>query len=418
MRLPTQTRVMKTLFGPTVSSVSDRASGTAGQAGGGQGGAGTRLALYYAAIFVGPGVTLPFLPAFLAARGLGPSGVAAALAVQQLCRLAAGPLIGRAADQTGRRSEAAALAAGLGVLAGLALFAAAGPVALILACGLAGMASAPLAPLGDAMALRAASMGLCDFARVRGLGSISFVVGTLAGGFAVAQLGTTVVPLAMAGGFAAAVIAALSLPDLAIARARGRGLGLGLLRSRNFQLLLLASGLIQGSHALHYGFSVLYWDSAGIGADLSGVLWTIGVVAEIGLLVAGRRGVGGLGPAALLGIGGVAGAVRWAVTAATTEPWIIGPVQALHALSFAATMLGAAGLLARMVPPELGATAQTLHAALGPGLGMLLLTAASGPLYGWFGGLAFLGMMAACLAGLIPAALLAQGAARREARRG
>jgi PPP family 3-phenylpropionic acid transporter len=358
-------------------------------------------------------VTLPFLPAFLAARGLGPSGVAAALAAQQLCRLAAGPLIGRAADRTGRRSGAAALAAAFGVLAGLALLAATGPVALILACGLAGAASAPLAPLGDAMALRAAAMGLCDFARVRGLGSISFVAGTLAGGVAVRHLGAAVVPLAMAGGFAAAVAAALALPDLGTARARGRGLGLGLLRSRNFLLLLLASGLIQGSHALHYGFSVLYWDGAGIAADLAGVLWTIGVVAEIGLLVAGRRGIGGLGPAALLGIGGVAGAVRWVATAATTEPWIIGPVQALHALSFAATMLGAAGLLARLVPPELGATAQTLHAALGPGLGMLLLTAASGPLYAAFGGGAFLAMAAACLAGLIPAALLARRGAGR-----
>jgi PPP family 3-phenylpropionic acid transporter len=399
---------MKAFFATTVSSVSHSGRGTEGAGGAGRGTAGARLALYYAAIFAGPGVTLPFLPAFLAARGLSPSGVAAALAVQQLCRLAAGPLIGRVADQTGRRSEAAAVAAAIGVLAGLALLAASGPMALILACGLAGMASSPLAPLGDAMALRAASLGLCDFGRVRGLGSISFVVATLAGGVAVRHLGVSVVPLAMAAGFASAVIAALSLPDLATARARGRGLGLGLLRNRNFLLLLLASGLIQGSHALHYGFSVLYWDSAGIPADLSGVLWTIGVVAEIGLLVAGRRGIGRLGPAALLGIGGVAGAVRWVVTAATTEPWIIGPVQALHALSFAATMLGAAGLLARLVPPELGATAQTLHAALGPGLGMLLLTAASGPLYGWFGGLAFLAMTAACLAALIPAALLAR----------
>lgn len=406
---------MKTLFPPTVSPVSHRGHGRGGPGGGpgARAGTGARLALYYAAIFVGPGVTLPFLPAFLAARGLSPAGVAAALAVQQVCRLATGPLAGRAADQTGRRSEAAALAACLGVLAGLALLAASGKVALILACGLAGAASAPLVPLGDAMALRAASLGLCDFGRVRGLGSISFVVGTLAGGVAVARLGVSAVPVAMAGGFAAAVVAALSLPDLAIARARGRGLGLGLLRSRSFLLLLLASGLIQGSHALHYGFSVLYWDSAGIGADLSGVLWTIGVVAEIGLLVAGRRGIGRLGPAALLGIGGVAGALRWAVTAATTAPWIIGPVQALHALSFAATMLGAAGLLARLVPPELGATAQTLHAALGPGLGMLVLTGASGPLYAAFGGGAFLAMTAACLAALIPAALLARKAEQR-----
>lgn len=376
-------------------------------------GAGFRISLYYAAVFVGPGVALPFLPAFLAGRGLGPEGVAAALAAQQLCRLVSGPLIGRAADASGQRSRAAALSAAAGVVAALAILAAPGAAALIAACALAGAVTAPLVPLGDAMALRAAGLGLCDFGRVRGIGSISFVAGTLAGGVAVRHLGAEVVPLAMAGGFAATVAAALALPELATAPARGRGLGLSLLRHRPILLLLLASGLIQGSHALHYGFSVLYWDGAGIPPDLSGVLWTVGVVAEIALLVAGRRGIGRLGPAALIGLGGVAGALRWAVTAATTEPWIIGPLQALHALSFAATMLGAAGLLARLVPPELGATAQTLHAALGPGLFTLALTAASGPLYARFGGGAFLAMAAACLAALIPAALLARRAEGR-----
>ncbi|WP_158639212.1 MFS transporter [Elioraea rosea] len=370
--------------------------------------AARRLALYYAAVFAGPGVTLPFLPAFLALQGLAPSEVAAALAAQQIARLLSGPLIGRAADGTGRRALVAALSAAAAAASSLLLLAAPGPLTLAMACALTGALAAPLVPLGDALALRAASLGLCDFGRVRSIGSISFIAGTLAGGVAVRHLGAGIVPWAMAAGYVATSASALMLPGLGTARAKGRGLGLGLLRNRRFLLLLLASGLTQGSHAMHYGFSVLWWQRAGIGPDVSGVLWTVGVVAEIALLMGARDIAGRAGAAGLLAIGAAAGVLRWSVTAATVEPWLLASLQLLHALTFGATMLGAAGMIARLVPPELGATAQTLHAAFGPGLATMLLTAASGPLYARFGGLAFLAMAAACAAALIPAALLAR----------
>jgi len=372
-------------------------------------GAGARLALYYAAVFAGPGVTLPFLPAFLAGRGLGAAEVAAVLAAQQVARLVSGPLAGRAADGSGRRTQAAVLSAAAGVVAAL-LVAAAPPPLLLAACALAGAVTAPLVPLGDAVALRAASLGLCDFGRVRSAGSVSFIGGTLAGGLAVRHLGAEVVPWAMGLGFAASAAAALALPRLEAPPARGRRLGLGLLRNRGLLLLLVASGLVQGSHAAHYAFSVLWWERAGIGPDVSGVLWTIGVVAEIALLMFGREAAGRAGPVGLLAVGAGAGILRWSATAATTDPWALGPLQALHALTFGATMLGAAGLTVRLVPPELGATAQTLHAALGPGLFTLALTAASGPLYARSGGGAFLAMAGACGLALLPVAALARRA--------
>lgn len=364
-------------------------------------GAPLRLALYYAAVFAGPGVTLPFLPAFLAGRGLGAAEVAAVLAAQQLARLLAGPLAGRLADASGRRARAAALAALAGVAASLGVLAA--PATLLLpACALAAAVTAPLVPLGDAVALRAAALGLADFGRVRSVGSAAFILGTLMGGVAVQRLGAEAVPWAMAAGHAAAAAAAAALPRLEAAPARGRGRGLALLRNRPFLLLILASGLVQGSHAAYYAFSVLWWERAGIGADLAGLLWSVGVVAEIALLASARDLAGRAGPVALLAIGACGGVLRWSATAATVEPWALAPLQALHALSFGATMLGAAALIVRLVPPELGATAQTLHAALGPGLFTLALTAASGPLYAASEGLVFLAMAAACALALAP----------------
>ena len=374
--------------------------------------AGWRFALYYAAVFAGPGVTLPFLPAFLAGRGLGAAEVASVLVAQQIARLIAAPVAGRAADASGRRRHAAALAACAGMAASV-LVVAAQPALLLPACALAAAVNAPLVPLGDAVALRAAALGLADFGRVRSVGSVAFIAGTLAGGVAVRHAGPEVVPWAMGLGFAASAGAALALPPIEPPPARGGGRGLALLGSRAFLLLLLASGLVQGSHALHYAFSVLWWERWGIGPDLAGALWTVGVAAETVLIACARALLERVEPQGLLAAGAAAAGARWIATALTTDPWLLAPIQALHALSFGATMLGAAGLIVRLVPPELGATAQSLHAALGPGLFTLLLTAASGPLYARLGGEAFLAMAAAAASALPPASLLAR-AARRE----
>ena len=108
---------------------------------------------------------------------------------------------------------------------------------------------------------------------------------------------------------------------------------------------------------------------------------------------AAERGAGLEAPA---GAGGAA--LRWTGTALTAEPLPLAMLQPLHAVSFAMTMVGAAQLIARMVPPERGATAQALHSALGPGLATAVLNPLSGVLYERFGGGSFLAMAAVAAA--------------------
>ena len=65
--------------------------------------------------------------------------------------------------------------------------------------------------------------------------------------------------------------------------------------------------------------------------------------------------------------------------------------------------------IARNVPPSMSATAQSLYSAVVMGLGIGLATTVSGPLYGAFGGGAYLAMAASGAAG----GILAFGLARR-----
>jgi MFS transporter, PPP family, 3-phenylpropionic acid transporter len=170
-------------------------------------------------------------------------------------------------------------------------------------------------------------------------------------------------------------------------------------RGRGFALFLAATAAVQASHAVYYGFATLHWQAAGYGDTLIGGLWALGVIAEILLFAAGDRVVRRAGAAWLIVIGGLAGGLRWTVTGTTTELWALVIVQTLHALSFGAVHLGAIHFIARAVPPELSATAQSLYSSVVMGLGLGLMLFAAGPLYAAVGAHAFHAMALSAVLG-------------------
>jgi PPP family 3-phenylpropionic acid transporter len=375
-----------------------------------------RHAALYAAQFFAFGVMLPFLPVVLASRGLDPAEVAVVLAAGSAVRLVAGPVGGRAADVL--LSARGVLLAG-SLVAGLAVcgfLLAAGFVAALAVYVVLSAAMAPIVPLSDALCTAAARREGFDYGRVRAWGSIAFILAALLGGQGVARLGAEAAVGLIAAGMAATVLAAARLPREAAARRAGGGLAgfAAPFRVPAFRLLLLLSALMNGSHAFYYAFGTLHWQAQGLGAGLIGALWATGVVAEIALFFWGRGVVARLGPVGLALVAAMSGAVRWAVTAVTTDPLLLFAVQALHAATFGAQHLATMAVLGRVAPGAGAGTAQTVHAALGPGLAMGVLTLSCGPLYAAYGGGGFLAMAALCAAA-VPVALMLGRALRPPA---
>jgi PPP family 3-phenylpropionic acid transporter len=362
-----------------------------------------RHALLYAAQFFAFGVILPFLPAVLAARGLDPAEVAAVLAAGSAVRLVAGPLGGRLADALAAPRAVLAVAAAAAALAASGFLLAAGFLALLLVHVGLSLAIAPVVPLSDAVTLAGIRRHRFDYGRVRAAGSVAFILAALLAGQAVAGLGAdaavALVVLGLAGTAAAALLLPAGEPGDAGA-ARGFSGFLAPLGIPALRRLLLVSALIQGSHAFYYAFGTIHWQAAGLGEGLIGALWATGVVAEIALFLWGRGVAARLGPLGLSLVAAGAGVLRWGAQAQTTDPWLLFPLQVLHAATFGAQHLAVMQVLGRVVPPAQAATAQALHASLGTGLAMGVLTLACGPLYAAFGGGGYWAMAALCAAAL------------------
>jgi PPP family 3-phenylpropionic acid transporter len=364
-----------------------------------------KLGLFYAAYFFFGGVQLPYFPLWLEARGLDARTIGFVIAVPTLVRIFATPVITHQADR--HRALKGALVCGsiVGALAMITVGLVEGAVAILIAYALAMLALSPMFPLTDAYALTGLAARGRAYGPVRLWGSVAFIGGNVGAGLILEWIAPGHLIWLIVASVLVIVVAAVSLdpvdygpPSERKARASPREL----LRHPAFLPVALAGALIQSSHSLYYGFSTLQWRAAGIDGTVIGVLWGLGVAAEIVLFALSPRLPAALSPTLLLAIGGAGACLRWVVMAVDPPLASLPVLQILHAASFGATHLGTMAFLARAVPRNLAGTAQGFNATLS-GVVSAGATAASGAVYALSGSLAYLVMAGMALAGLASA---------------
>ena len=367
-----------------------------------------RLAFFYAAYFTVIGITLPYWPAWLEGRGLTPVEIGVVLAVGFWVKLAAHPLMAGVADATGaiKRTTIALAATATAVFAGFWL---AEPFWSFVALAvLLGFTFQTVLPLGEALALSEIKQRGLDYGVIRIWGSVTFIVAAFAAGAAAERAGDGIILALIIGSMVLLLVSCLVLPTRP-ARARKAWSWLAaarLLGDRRYLVFVAAAGAIQASHAVFYGFGTIAWRAQGFGETAIGVLWAIGVVAEILVFaLAARLGRFGTAPM-LLALGALGAIIRWPLTAVTEEYLVVAALQMLHGLTFGAAHLGAMRHLQDNAPEGLEATAQAFYYALVGGVIMGAAMPAAGVLYEAWGQAAYLAMGGLGVAGLAAALLL------------
>ncbi|MFL6565802.1 MAG: MFS transporter [Burkholderiales bacterium] len=359
----------------------------------------------YAAMYAAYGVASPFLPAFVSGRGLSPQEIGMALAAGTAMRLVSAPLAGRIADLVQALRVMLVVSIATAALVTLGYLWARGFWMVLAVMVLHAWALAPMSVLADALALGARSF---EYGRVRGTGSAAFILGTLVSGQAIGAFGLVVIVPLQALLLGAAALAAVRVPEIEH-RPRpksessvGEGASLrSLFRIARYRNLVLLAALVLGSHAMNDAFAVIRWSAAGISPEISSLLWSEAVAAEVLVFwFIGPVLVTRLTPAGAMALAAVAGVLRWAVMAQTAEVAAVALVQPLHGLTFALFHLACMRVLARTVPPGFEGTAQALYATVGVGAASALLTLASGSLYSSLGPQAFWFMAALCAVAL------------------
>ncbi len=361
------------------------------------------------------GVHMPYLPVWFDWAGLSAYQIALLGAAPVFVRIFTIPIAGFLADRWGKTADLVMLLSWAALAGFLALSQMRSFGFMLLAVIYLACVWGPVFPLSETVAMGVIRRTGLDYGRMRLWGSVTFILTNLAGGWAVERFGAhtvvwLLVVLVLVSTLAAHVLLAEVGKETA-AHAKGqagaRRMSLAdvasLARKRDFLLFLLATGAVQSAHAVFYVFGILHWRSNGISAEVAAALWTVSIVFEIALFAYSAAVLKRLEPVTLIIMGCVAAIVRW--FAMGLDPGLVAlvPLQMSHALTFAASHIGAIHYMTRTVPEHQMGTAQALYSAFTGGIAMGCVMLSIGPLYANFAGRAYWAMAFVACIGLVAA---------------
>ncbi len=291
------------------------------------------------------------------------------------------------ADHTGRRERLLRIAAGGSLVASIGFFfpvayawVAAVTIALFIC-------TAGVIPISEAtLAQRVSSGGRLDvgrYGRVRMWGSVGFIGAVTASGFLLQALGVGRFPILVVVLLALLVVASWRLPasaDLTHPQAVVAG-ALSVLRQPVVAWFFAGVFLTVLAHTGLYAFYSLYLASLGYDKGAIGLLWAIGVAAEVAWFGFQGRWVHRLSMHAWLVVAALTSALRFALIAAFGgEAIVLVGAQLLHAISFAAQHSICIAVITRHFPGRLRGRGQALYTVLGYGASGVIGGVAGGAL--------------------------------------
>lgn len=341
----------------------------------------------YFAYFAYVGLFSPYLSLYLAGIGMTIAQIGLLMAVPQVLRIVGPPFWGWLADRGGSGAGLLRISSALACASALALALSGwagwpGGAALAAAPGLRfGLLFAVLAalffftaaqmPIAETMAMRAVGGDTGRYGRLRVWGSVGFIVGVVGIGPVLDRHGVSGLPWWVAGLLALLTLVALRLPAVAAAPRARASVSIGQrLAEPRVRAFFLSAFLMLFAHAALYAFFSLYLAARGYSKTAIGLVWALGVLAEIAVFWLQRGLFHRFGALPLLRASLAVAALRFLLIGASAG-WLpaILLAQLAHAVTFGIHHSATIATLQEWFEPPQHARAQALYVMVGYGLG-------------------------------------------------
>jgi PPP family 3-phenylpropionic acid transporter len=226
-------------------------------------------------------------------------------------------------------------------------------------------------PVSEALAIGAVAGDAGAYGRLRIWGSIGFIVGVVAIGAVFDRYGSASLPLWVAALLALLALVAWKMPPARVDRAGRSSMPVrGRLKEKRIAAFFVSAFLMIFAHAALYAFLSLHLEAKGYSKFAIGLLWALGVVAEIGIFWIQKGLFVRFGAERLLRWSFAIAALRFVMIGLAAH-WLAAIVvaQLMHAATFGIHHSATVGLLQRWFEPAQQGRAQALYAMIGYGLG-------------------------------------------------
>ncbi|MDZ4255744.1 MAG: MFS transporter [Sulfuritalea sp.] len=241
----------------------------------------TRLSAWYFWYFAFIGAFLPYFALYLQSIGLSAGRIAILMSLGQFMRLLAPLLWSWLADSGGRRVRIVIASAAASLASFSVVFLTRDFVGLLIGMAILHFFWSASLPLVEALTLGHLVAAPERYGRIRLWGSVGFIFTVMGVGFLLDAAPISSQLWVSWGLLLGTLVSALTLTEVPARAGQAAGPILVVLRQRKVVFLLGAGLLMSAAHGALYVFYSIHLVAQGYGKTLVGLLWTLGVVAEI-----------------------------------------------------------------------------------------------------------------------------------------
>lgn len=341
-----------------------------------------RLSAYYFFYYAFIGIFMPYFALYLQSRGFSSTRIGLLLALMQWMRLIAPNLWGWLADRFGQRMPMLRAAAFLS-LAGFSIILLDESFAgIALGVAMMGFFWTAQSPLAEATTFSHLA-GRHGYGAVRAWGSFGFIVAVLVMGWWLERAGIQWVIQGSVMILAAVAGCAWLVPEAPPgAKASGEGGLWGLVCRREVLALLASCMLMTAAHGALNVFYSIHLVAAGYSKGTVGLLWTLGVLAEILVFVRAPSLMARFSLRSLLVFALIVAIFRFVLIGWGVH-WLvlILLLQLLHGVTFGLNHIAAISAISRWFGGKHQAQGQALYGSISAGAGGIIGSVVSGALW-------------------------------------
>ncbi|NHZ63244.1 MFS transporter [Massilia sp. CCM 8694] len=329
------------------------------------------FALFLFAYYAQVGAFAIYATLFFAARGMSVPQIGVLMSLIQVMRIIGPNLWGWLADHSGQRVRVLRLTTGGALLAFCGIFFAESYFQFIAVMVAFNLFSSAQAPLAEALLLAALRGDASNYGRVRMWGSVGFIVAVLAAGWLLESLGVQALPWIALFLLVCVGAAGLRIRQAPLVAHAADAPGLwSVLRRREVIAFFVSAALMAGVHMSLNAFYSLYLAQAGYSKPVIGMMWALGVVAEVAFFYFQAPLLRRFGAQRVMMCAFALAAVRFPVIGAAGQLLaVLALAQLLHAATFAAHLSSSVMVMQRWFAGPLQARGQALYMSLAYGIG-------------------------------------------------
>ena len=331
----------------------------------------SRLSTFYFFFFAALGVFVPYWPLYLKSLNFSAIEIGELMAIVMGSKILAPYLLGWLSDYLQKRLIIIQVSLLFTVAAFAAVLTYQSYWWFVVVMTVFGFFWNASLPLFEALTLDHLAGNTSRYSHIRLWGSIGFIISVAALPLIIDENGIALLPLLMLSLLIANGISSLLVNDKVenILQAESTGI-FEVLKKPIVIALFLACALQSLSHGAYYTFFSIYLEDHGYSRSMTGLMWALGVLAEVILFIVVYRLFHRFSTYKLFAFALLVTSLRWVILAFMVDSFAFLVLsQLLHAASFGLFHATAISITHQLFPGRLHARGQALYAGISFGLG-------------------------------------------------